>query len=322
MLRSVYFPDKQTIKTDLAPEELTGIIQSEKGLLWVSLEQPNPNELETILRNTFHFHPLAIEDCTSIGYQAPKIDDFGGYLFLIVQALQRGDVIETSELNCFIGKNYLVTSHQSADMSPIKTVWKQLERDERIRAHGTDFLLHAILDALVDEYMPMLDDIDEELEVLEDQVLEHPQQDILERILDMKHRMIGLRRVINPQREVMNRLSRDDYALIDRQNRIYFRDIYDHLVRIQDLSEGIRDIISDSLDIYLSATSNRLNQVMKALTIVSTIFLPMSFFAGVYGMNFQHFPEITWKYGYAMAWGIFLIIPIGMLIFFKKRGWF
>ncbi len=292
------------------------------GLLWVSLENPTESEIYATLRDTFHFHPLAIEDCLTVGYQAPKIDDFGEYIFVIAHALQPGPELNTIELNCFLGKNYLVTSFQSPALSSIDMVWKKLERDERLVSHGADFLLHAILDVMVDEYMPILDQMDEEIETLEDEVISKPQPPILEKILDLKHRIMNLRRIVNPQREVMNRLSRDDFPQIDRKSRIYYRDIYDHLVRIQDLSESIRDIISGSLDIYLSATSNRLNEVMKALTIVSTIFLPMSFFAGVYGMNFHYFPEITWKYGYVMAWAIFLLIPIGMLIFFKKRGWF
>ncbi len=230
--------------------------------------------------------------------------------------------METIELNCFLGDNYLVTSFMAPSLSPVDVVWKRCDRDERLVSHGSDFLLHAILDVLVDEYMPVLDQMDEEIEILEDQVIEKPQAPVLERILDLKHRIMNLRRIVSPQREVMNRLSRDDFPQIDQQSRIYYRDIYDHLVRIQDLSESIRDIISGSMDIYLSATSNRLNEVMKALTIVSTIFLPMSFVAGVYGMNFHYFPEITWKYGYAYVWAIFIIIPVGMLIFFKRRGWF
>jgi magnesium transporter len=207
-------------------------------------------------------------------------------------------------------------------MPPVEKVWKGIERDERIYSNGSDFLCHAILDALVDDYMPVLDKMDEEIEWLEDRVLSKPEPETLERILSLKHSVMTLRRIVSPQRETINRLSRDDFPQIDRQSRIYFRDIYDHLVRIQDLSESIRDIVSGAMDIYLNSTSLRLNEIMKALTIVSTIFLPMSFFAGVYGMNFHYFPEITWPYGYAYVWALFIAIFVGMLIFFKKRGWF
>ncbi len=322
MIRSIYYKNGYSRQSNLTLEEIAAARQTEKGLLWVSLENPTPEEVGAVLRDCFHFHPLAIEDTLTTGYQTPKIDDFGTYIFIVVHALHAGPVMDTIELNCFLGENYLVTSFMAPSLSPVDVVWKRLDRDERLVSHGSDFLLHAILDVLVDEYMPVLDQMDEEIEILEDQVIEKPQPPVLERILDLKHRIMNLRRIVSPQREVMNRLSRDDFPQIDQQSRIYYRDIYDHLVRIQDLSEAIRDIISGSLDIYLSATSNRLNEVMKALTIVSTIFLPMSFVAGVYGMNFHYFPEITWKYGYALVWVIFITIPVAMLIFFKKRGWF
>jgi magnesium transporter len=230
-------------------------------------------------------------------------------------------IVDTIELNAFLGENFLVTSYLGSQMPPIQAIWKRVARDERLYAHGADFLLHAILDEMVDAINPLIDQMDEEIEDIEDEIISTPQPPMLERILDIKHRTMNLRRIISPQREVMNRLSRDDFPQIAPQSRIYYRDIYDHLVRIQDMTESIRDLISGSLDIYLSATSNRLNEVMKALTIVSTIFLPMSFVAGVYGMNFQFLPEITWKYGYLFVWVVFISIFVGMLAFFKKRGW-
>jgi magnesium transporter len=323
MVRSIYYSNGNEPERNLSIERLKEVVRTQQGLLWVSLEQPTDKEITEILRDTFHFHPLAIEDAQSRGYQSPKIDDFGSYLFIIAHAMKPDSIeLNTMELNCFLGEHYLVTSYLAPSMPPIAETWKRLDRDERLVGRGSDFLLHAILDILVDEYMPVLDHLDEEIEFLEDQVIEQPKTTILERILDAKHRTMVLRRIISPQREVMNRLSRDDLPQIKQQSRIYYRDIYDHLVRIQDLSESIRDIISSSLDIYLSATSNRLNQIMKALTIVSTIFLPMSFFAGVWGMNFVNLPEIHWKYGYAMAWAVFISIPVVMLIYFKKKGWF
>lgn len=323
MIRSIYFSNGTPPKRDLTSADMQAAVKSETGLLWVSLENPDEAEATKILRETFHFHPLVIEDTQSVGYQAPKIDDFGSYLFIIAHALQPGEgFVDTQELDAFLGKTYLVTSHLGKPLNCIDAVWKKLDRDERLVQHGADFLLHAILDVLVDEYLPFLDRMDDQIELLQDQVLERPKPPILEQMLELKHQTMSLRRIVSPQREVMNRLSRDDFPQIDRQSRIYYRDIYDHLVRIQDFSESVRDLISDSLDIYLSATSNKLNEIMKALTIVSTIFLPLSFVAGVYGMNFHYFPEITWKYGYAMAWAIFILIPAVMLTYFKKKGWY
>jgi magnesium transporter len=326
MIRSFSFSQDQQKTYGLSLEEIARAFHSAEGLLWVVLDHPDQEELLTVLRDTFQFHPLSIEDCGNEGYQIPKVDDYDDYIFLVLHALlpQGQDLVdlEMRELDLYLGKNYVVSIFRSAEMPPVERVWNRLEKDDRLFKNGADFLCHALLDALVDDYMPLIDSMDDEIEWLEDKVLEKPSPETLERILALKHATLSLRRVIGPQREIMNRLSRDDFELIAPKHRIYFRDIYDHLVRIQDLSESVRDIVSGTLDIYLSATSNRLNEVMKALTIVSTIFLPLSFVAGVYGMNFRYFPEINWQYGYLFVWGIFVVIVAAMLIYFKRRGWF
>lgn len=324
MIRSIFCPKDAPHQFNLTLEQMTEALQNPDGLLWVSLEQPTEAEIQTILADTFHFHPLAIEDCMSDGYQAPKVDVFNNYLLIIVHALQPDfplDRLDTIELNCFLGQNYLVTSHLAAEMAPVRAVWERLERDERPIEHGSDFLCYTILDRLVDEFMPLLDAMDEETDQLADEVLVNPKPSILQRILSLKHSISTLRRIIAPQREVMNRLSRDDLPQITAQHRIYYRDIYDHLVRIHDLSESIRDVVTGTLDTYLSVTNNRLSEVMKALTIVSTVFLPLSWVAGIYGMNFEYFPEIHWQYGYLYVWGIFILIVLGMLWYFRHRKW-
>ena len=325
MIHSIYIPLHGIPKRDLSQSEMDEALKQPDSLLWVSLEQSDIEDARKILQETFHFHPLSIEDCQSTGYQPSKVDDFNSYIFMIFHALSSNpnfSELKTIELDFFLGPNYLVTSHQAAQMPPVEAIWKRIEKDERVYTNGSDFLCHSILDALVDDYMPVLDMMYEEIEWLEDQVLSKPGPKTLERILTLKHSVMSLRRIVTPQRETINRLSRDDFPQIDRQSRIYFRDIYDHLVRIQDLSESIRDIVSGALDIYLNSTSLRLNEIMKALTIVSTIFLPLSFVAGVYGMNFEFMPELSWKWGYAFVWVIFIFIFAGMLVYFKKRDWF
>lgn len=324
MIHTIFCSKNGSRQFDLTPEQITQALQQPDGLLWVSLEQPTPQEIQLVLQDLFHFHPLAIEDCLNDGYQAPKVDVFGSYLFIIVHAFQTDfplDQMDTVELNCFLGSNYLVTVYGGNHTSPVQAVWRRLERDARPIERGADFLCYTILDQLVDEYMPLLDSMDEELDQLEDEVIARPQPAVLERILSLKHSILTLRRIVAPQREVMNRLSRDDLPQIAPQHRIYYRDIYDHLVRVHDLSESIRDVVAGTLDTYLSATSNRLNEIMKALTLVSTIFLPLSFLAGVYGMNFEYLPELHWRYGYFMVWGVFGAIIIGMLGYFRHRGW-
>lgn len=324
MIRILYFPKVGAPQFNLPFSSLKSALADVEGMVWVSLEQPDDEEINKVLVNLFHFHPLAVEDCQSHGYQTPKLDDYGDYIFIIAQAINANrdfNLQPTEELNIFLGKNYVVSSFYNM-MPPVERLWKRLERDERLYQNGADFLCHALLDHLVDDYIPHLDALEEEIDAMEDAVLSNPQPQTLEKILNLKHYTMSLRRVLGPQREVINRLCRDDFPMIDQHSKMYFRDIYDHLVRLYDLMDGIRDMTTSALEVYLNATSLRLNEVMKALTIVSTIFLPLSFVAGVYGMNFHFMPELSWQWGYAMVWGIFLLIFLGMVAFFKSRKWF
>jgi len=324
LIRSVLFHKDGSYQKEISIDQVKQAIQTPNGFIWVSLENSDEAEINSVLTDVFYFHPLSVEDCLSHGYQTPKVDDFTDYIFMIAHALRPDsnlESLETMELNIFIGTNYLVTCYRDDAMPPIDSVWRRLDRDNRLYLHGPDFLAHAILDSLVDDYMPILDEMDEQIEWLEDQVLATPEPKTLGRILNLKHTVMSLRRIISPQREVINRLTRDEFPQIDRQSRIYFRDIYDHLVRIQDLSENIRDIVSGAMDIYLNSTSLRLNVIMKALTIVSTIFLPLSFVAGVYGMNFHYMPELSWKWGYLFVWLIFLSILAAMIWYIRKNRW-
>ncbi len=325
MIHTTFFSEDGFAAHELPLTSIQTRLKNKEGFAWISLEQPTAEETREVLNDQFHFHPLTIDDCMSTGYQTPKIDDFSSYIFIIAHAIRNLDglnELETNELNIYLGSNYLVTFYQEAGPSPITAIRKRIERDERLHQYGADFLCHAILDALVDDYMPLLDHVEDEIDELEDLVLEKPKPITLQRILQLKHAIMTLRRIITPQREVMNRLSRDEFGQIDQHSRIYFRDIYDHLVRIQDMTESLRDIIAGDLDIYLNATSLRLNEIMKALAVVSTIFLPLSWVAGIYGMNFQHMPELAQTWTYPLIWVIFIVIAGGMLYFFKKRGWF
>lgn len=324
MIKIIYFPKIGVPQLDLPFSSLRSALADQEGLVWVDLVEADNEEIIKVLVNQFHFHPLAVEDCQSEGYQTPKLDDYGEYLFLIVQSLTKNDAFEdepTRELNVFLGNNFVVTSSLKR-ITSVENFRKRLEKDERLYQFGSDFLFHALLDQIVDDFIPHLDQLEEEIDYLEEAVLSNPDPKTLERILRLKRYTMTLRRVIAPQREVVNRLCRDDFQMIDSHSRMYFRDIYDHLVRIYDLLDGIRDMTTSALEVYLNATSLRLNEVMKALTIVSTIFLPLSFVAGVYGMNFQFMPELGWSWGYPMVWVVFIMIVVGMLSFFKKRRWF
>lgn len=324
MINIVYFPKIGVPQFNLPFSSLRSALADREGLVWVALEEPDEEEITRVLINQFHFHPLAVEDCQSDGYQTPKLDDYGEYLFLIVQSVTAGGFFDgdtTRELNIFFGDNYLVSS-SLRKIPAVEKLRKRLERDERIYQNGSDFLCHALLDQVVDEFIPHIDQLEEEIDFLEEAVLSNPDPQTLQRILRLKRYSMNLRRVISPQREVVNRLCRDDFPMIDPHSRMYFRDVYDHLVRIFDMLDGIRDMTTSALEVYLNATSLRLNEVMKALTIVSTIFLPLSFVAGVYGMNFHYMPELGWRWGYPVVWLVFILIAIGMLSYFRKRRWF
>ncbi|HPD63093.1 MAG TPA: magnesium/cobalt transporter CorA [Anaerolineaceae bacterium] len=325
MLRSVQLiPGKAPLFLE-SVDEISHALSAKDGFIWVSLEEVSEEETKSILDGIFNFHPLAIEDCLNPGYQVSKIDDFSDYLFLITHAIKTDEHLENLdpiELDLFLGENYLVTCSSDARVAAVEKTWERILRDNRLSKYGADFLCHTILDAVVDEFMPLIDSMETEVEWIEDSAMEKPTPETLQRLLSLKHSIMSLRRIIAPQREVMNRLSRDEYSQIESQNLIYFRDIYDHLVRIQDLADIIRDIVSGALDIYLNSTSLRLNEIMKALTIVSTVFLPLSFITGAFGMNFIKIPGAAHEHGFLITCAFLLILGVAMLLYFRKRRWF
>lgn len=325
MIKSVFFPQKNGTYTVIATEDIPKYLERTDGFVWVSLEETCADEIELILDHLFHFHPLTIEDCLSGGYQTAKIDDYVDYLFMIAHAIiinENFDDLRNSELDIYLSHHYIVTVTTEKEMPPLEKLWSRIKRDSRVYTHGSDFFCHAILDTLVDDYMPLIDKMESEIDWMEDAVVERPNPETLQKLLSLKHAIMSLRRLIFPLREVINRLSRGEFSQISRQTQIYFRDIYDHIMRIQDLTDTIRDIVSGSMDIYLNSTSLRLNEVMKALTIVSTIFLPLSFVAGVYGMNFVHMPGLSSEIGFFVICVVFLLIAFGMLAYFKIKRWF
>ena len=271
-------------------------MEKNEGLLWVSLERFEDQELTDILDGVFHFHPLSIEDCLSTGFQLPKVDDFTDYIFLILHYLNLDEIskeVEANELDLFLGKNYLVTCYHTEKMPVVDQAWLRITKDERLRMKGPDYLCHAIIDMMVDAYIPLVDKLEDEIELLEDEVMDKPQRQTLNRLIGLKHTSMIMRRLISPEREVINRISRGDFWQISSGIRIYFQDVYDHIVRIQEMIDNIRDITTGALDIYLNSTSLKLNEIMKALTVISTIFLPLTFITGFYGMNFKYFPMIN-----------------------------
>ncbi|MFW6102346.1 MAG: magnesium/cobalt transporter CorA [Chloroflexota bacterium] len=323
MIKCAFYlsPDGELLD-HLAPEKIRDFLATGEGLLWLDIEDVT-NEDAELLSNVFRFHPLAVEDCVSKNIHPPKIDEFEDYLFIIVHGINyhtESDVVETTELAIFLGKNYMVTSHD-VPMLSVSSMLDRIRKDERLMRRGVDFLAHDIIDALVDNIMPTIEEMDEKNDQLEDEALHEPKRGTLMSIMQLKRSILALTRVILPQREIVNRLSRGEYALISERAQIYYRNIYDHLVRIEMLILGLRDMTESVLNTYLSSVSNRMNEVMKVLTLIATIFIPLTFIAGIYGMNFANMPELGWRYGYFGILIVMAVLGISLVVYFRRRKW-
>ncbi len=311
-------------------DEIAEAIADPEVMLWVDIERPDAElaRVELLFRDVFHFHPLAIEDALRETH-VPKLDDWADYLYLVFHELDfdlRTHNLHLHELDIFLGRNYLVTCH-SATMKPIESLRRQLERDPERAARGPDHLLYHLLDRGVDDYLTAIEHLDEAIDNAQDEVFATPTPQTLQKIFQIKRAAVKVHRIVSPQREVVNRLARDAYPQIDAPDRVYFRDVYDHLVRVHDISETLRDLVSGALDTYLSVISNRTNEIMKALTLVTVMFLPMSFLAGFFGMNF--FGEnLVLPFGilrvtlFCLNLLLMAATPFYLWFWARKRGWF
>lgn len=296
------------------------LVVQKRGLLWIDLIDPSEAELAR-LQKTFEFHPLSIEDSSHFRQRA-KIDQYEGYLFITLYSHRvdpEKDEIVGDELHLFLGSNYLVTVHRI----PLPALTKAKERYEQESEplkKGPDFFLYLIGDELVDSYFPLLEEIEGKMDTLEEQIQSDPNRNVMRSIFSLKQQLIYLRKAAGPQREVFNFLSTRHYELIDRRLTVYFQDVYDHVVRIYEMIETNRDLLGTVLDAYYSSMSTRLNDVMKRLTLIATIFMPLSVITGLGGINFRHMP-----FDSPMAFTILLLslvaVPIGMLIWFRMKKW-
>ena len=307
--------------TDLTIKDIPDILKGKEGLLWVDIEI-NPDEKIEPLLETFGIHPLTIEDCT-VPNVRPKLEQFEEYLFLVLHAVsyeQKEKKVRLSELDLCLGKNFLISVHGGA--IPSVDLAKQRTRENLSNFNkGADFLLYSIIDALVDNYFPILGQLDRNFDQLEDEMSAEPTPKTLDHLYDLKKDVGYLRRTLGPQRDIVNLLARGHYALIKQTHYHHFRDIYDHLVRLSDLVDISRDAVADILDVYASVSFNRFNEITKVLTIIATIMMPLTLITGIYGMNFKYMPEIAHRYGYLFFWVLMLLVTLGMLTFFKRRKW-
>lgn len=327
MIRSLYYSPGKPIRTDIPSDEFPRLLRDRKGLLWIDFTSEPIEIAEPILRD-FNFHPLAIDDALRETH-TPKIDDWGDYIYIALNAISyinEHGVFESEidELDIFLGENFVVTIHDRS-IASIDDAWSVCQRDLRHLQGGSDHLLYRITDALVGSYMPLVEQIDRQIDQIEDQVFDNPTRNTLEQIFALKRLLLSMRRIILPQREVLNKLARDDYRVIDPKDRIFFRDIYDHLVRLHDINESLRDLVGGAMDTYLSVINNRMNEVMKALAVITTLFMPITFVTGFFGMNF--FEPAAQMLGWTseslfqIMLAVMLVLPIVMYIWMRRRTW-
>lgn len=326
MVRILFMSGKTGLQTDLPLENLADALRERSALLWVDFCGEPDETCEPILRDVFSFHPLAIEDALQ-ETNLPKVDDWGDYLYIVLDALdfspQSGELRQV-ELDVFLGTNYIVTHHDEPILA-LERAWDSCQRDIRHLQNGADHLLYRLVDYVVAAYMPIVEQMDREIDEIEDRLFVSPSSDTLERLFALKRALLAMRRTITPQREVLNKLARDDYRVIDRRDRIFFRDVYDALVRLHDLNESMRDLVSGALDTYLSVINNRMNEVMKTLTVITTLFMPISFIAGFFGMNFfgpvEDFSAWTGLPAFWVVMAIIVLLPEGMFFWMRHRTW-
>jgi len=327
MIRILKYTSDGVLHTDLTIEDAKAALQDSNGLLWVDFEATDASVDEPLLTGVFGFHPLAVDDALQETH-VPKVDDWGSYLYIVLSPVvfekKDDSLLEIQELDVFLGRNYIVTHHDQP-VAAIQRVWDACQRDERHVSRGPDHLLYRITDEVVAQYMPVVEEIDDEIDRIEDEIFDNPGPGVLERIFTLKRGALQLRRIVGPQREVLNKLARDDYTVIDAKARVYFRDVYDHLVRLHDLIESLRDLIGGALDTYLSVINNRMNDIMKTLTVITTLFMPISFVVGFFGMNYfapvANMNVWTDTPSFYVTLAILLLLPVGMLLWIRRRGW-
>ena len=295
---------------------------TDESVTWVDVGGVHKMEILESFGKQFQLHSLLLEDIANTD-QRPKLDDYETCLFLVMKMLSvtdRQDII-VEQVSLVLGRNF-VLSFQENGTDVFKPVRDRLRGGKgRLRQSGADYLLYALVDAIVDQYFAVLEALGEKIEALQDLVVSDPKPETLQQIHALKRQLLFLRRAVWPLREAMNGLSRSECPLLQEPTKVFFRDVYDHVVQIVDTIETLREMVSACLDIYLSSISYRLNAVMKVLTIITTIFMPLTFIVGIYGMNFEHMPELQWKWGYPAVLGVMTVVGVGMLLVFRKKRW-
>jgi magnesium transporter len=321
----IYASATGELRQDLSAQQLhhllRDVLRGENGILWLDIQDP-AHEDSTVLSELFGFHPLTIEDCLA-SREYPKVEDYGSYIFAIVHRVTYDpatDTPETKELDFFLGPRYLVTVHIGTSPAVEETLDRCRKSPQRM-LRGADFLAYDLLDSVTERYLPALEVLEDRIDKLESDALRDPTPDLLNTLLDIRYNVSTLHRAIGPQMATITRLGREPFNVVQPETRLYFRDISDLLVRLDSTARMLIEQIDTVLNVYLLQVSNRTNQVMKVLSIMAAVFLPLTFATGVYGMNFQNLPELDWQYSYFAWWGTVVALALGMVAFFRLRHW-
>lgn len=322
MIRSYYYLPNEGVQVLEGIADFDRMMAVDNAVLWVDLCKPTDEE-SFILTHDFKFHPLAIEDVISERSRT-KIDNYERYLFLVfhvVDYVGREEGLKITELDFFLTRNTLVTVHYD-DHRIFDYLYSRAARDERLLTRGADYLFHAVIDTVVDNYNSILDILEYEVDQVEEDVLKEASQEILRSIFTLRRDIVQLKRIVMPQKEIVAQLSRQHYPIISAPLAVYFSDIHDHLVRVNDMADTHREILTSSLEVYYSSVSTKTNEVIKVLTILTAIFIPPTFLVGLWGMNFHNMPELRWPLGYFGALGMIGVVMVGMVVYFRRRKWF
>jgi magnesium transporter len=320
-----YGPEGVADQTLTDPQAVRGFL-TRWPVTWINVDGLGDAATITRLGEIFNIHRLALEDVVNV-HQRAKVEQYDGQIYIVARMANPGERIETEQLSIFLGRNYVLTFQEAAGdcFDPVRE--RIRKASGRIRHTGPDYLAYALLDAFIDSCFPVLEGYGERLEALEDEVIQRPDRQVIARIHEAKRDLLALRRAVWPLREALNTLTRESSPLIRDETRLYLRDCYDHTVQIIDLLENYRDIASSLMEVYLSSVSNRLNEIMKILTIFTTVFIPLNLIAGIYGMNFHtesspwNMPELSWYLGYPFAIALMTALALGMLLYFRRKGW-
>lgn len=324
MIRSFVFSQGKLVGQDLGLDFLKVVLVDEDAQIWVDLDQATPDETKTLLEGVFKFHPLAIEDCVSPSEQ-PKVDEYDGYVFMVIHAVDyshQEHQFQTTELNLFIGKNFLVTYHDKPLRSVQATIERVLKNSAAV-ARAPDRLTYTLLDFLLDNYDPALDDLSAEFSELDKLMLSGDAGNVLDQIMALKNEVRRVRVIIAPQRDVIARIARGEFKIIRAHLLPYYRDLLDRLNRIHDLAETYRESLTETLQVHLNLQQMQINRVIKVLTVLATLSLPLVAITSFYGMNVHHFPNPDWSWPRAYAWilGLNTVITGAIYIVLKKKNW-